>query len=145
VAILTWIILHTTCHSHSILHWKRVRKKSVWMKVPIAQSYLIPVAFNYGFSYHHVVGDYAMLLKWFPGRQSKVAPYATHQVGVSGNCNQYCIFHWEHYGFSKYSVHSRFCFFCSLMAIMPAGMQGSNNYGDRLETKPIIKFRVIAS
>lgn len=68
----------------SIRHWKRVRKKSVWMKVPIAQSYLIPVAFNHGFSYHHAVGDYAMLLKWLPGGQSKVPPYATHQVGVSG-------------------------------------------------------------
>ena len=89
--LLSWI-LHTACHSDSILHWKRVRKKSVWMKVPIAQSYLIPVAFNHGFSYHHAVGDYAMLLKWLPGRQSKVPPYATHQVGVSGNCNKYCIF-----------------------------------------------------
>ena len=54
------------------------------MKVPVAQSYLIPVAFNHGFSYHHAVGDYAMLLKWLPGKQSKVPPYATHQVGVSG-------------------------------------------------------------
>ena len=89
--LLIWILL-SACHSDSILHWKRGRKKSVWMKVPIAQSYLIPVAFNHGFSYHHAVGDYAMLLKWLPGRQSKVPPYATHQIGVSGNCNKYCIF-----------------------------------------------------
>ena len=93
MAILTWIILHTACHLDSILHWKRVTKKSVWMKVPTAQSNLIPVAFNHGFSYHHAVGDYAMLLKWLPGRQSKVPPYAIHQVGVSGNFNQYCFYH----------------------------------------------------
>ena len=55
------------------------------MKVPISQSYLIPVAFAHGFSYHHAVGDYAMLLKWLPQRVAcKVPPYATHQVGVAG-------------------------------------------------------------
>jgi len=69
----------------SILHWRRDAKKSVWMKVPIAQSYLIPVAFSHGFNYHHAVGDYAMLLKWLPQRVAcNVPPYATHQVGVAG-------------------------------------------------------------
>ena len=69
----------------SILQWQKDAKKSVWMKVPIAQSYLIPVAFSHGFSYHHAVDDYAMLLKWLPKRvPNKVPPYATHQVGVSG-------------------------------------------------------------
>ena len=69
----------------SILHWRRDAKKSVWMKVPIAQSYLIPVAFDHGFRYHHAVGEYAMLLKWLPQRVScNVPPYATHQVGVAG-------------------------------------------------------------
>ena len=55
------------------------------MKVPIAQSYLIPAAFDHGFSYHHAVNDYAMLLKWLPGGLNKVPSYATHQVGVSGD------------------------------------------------------------
>ncbi|RMX37015.1 hypothetical protein pdam_00005051 [Pocillopora damicornis] len=71
--------------SGSIQQWRKERKKSVWMKVPIVQSYLIPVAFEHGFSYHHAVGDHAMLLKWLPKKEhNKVPPYATHQVGVSG-------------------------------------------------------------
>ena len=69
----------------SILVWRRDAKKSVWMKVPIAQSYLIPVAFAHGFNYHHAVGNYAMLLKWLPQQVTcSVPPYATHQVGVAG-------------------------------------------------------------
>lgn len=76
----------STIFSGSIQQWRKERKKSVWMKVPIVQSYLIPVAFEHGFSYHHPVGDHAMLLKWLPKKEhNKVPPYATHQVGVSGN------------------------------------------------------------
>ena len=76
----------STIFSGSIQQWRKERKKSVWMKVPIVQSYLIPVAFEHGFSYHHAVGDHAMLLKWLPKKEhNKVPPYATHQVGVSGN------------------------------------------------------------
>lgn len=71
--------------TRSIQQWRKEKKKSVWMKVPIVQSYLIPVAFEHGFSYHHAVGDHAMLLKWLPKKEhNKVPPYATHQVGVSG-------------------------------------------------------------
>ena len=56
------------------------------MKVPIAQSHLIPVAFDHGFIYHHAVSDYAMLLKWLPQfEENKVPPFATHQVRVAGN------------------------------------------------------------
>ena len=73
----------------SIQLWRKDRKKSVWMKVPISQSYLIPVAFEHGFSYHHAVGDHAMLLKWLPKwEHNKVPSYATHQVGVSGNSDK---------------------------------------------------------
>ena len=76
----------STIFSGSIQQWRKERKKSVWMKVPIVQSYLIPVAFEHGFSYHHAVGDHAMLLKWLPKKEhNKVPPYATHQVGVSGD------------------------------------------------------------
>ena len=76
----------STIFSGSIQQWRKEKKKSVWMKVPIVQSYLIPVAFEHGFSYHHAVGDHAMLLKWLPKKEhNKVPPYATHQVGVSGN------------------------------------------------------------
>lgn len=76
----------STILSGSIQQWRKERKKSVWMKVPIVQSYLIPVAFEHGFSYHHAVGDHAMLLKWLPKKEhNKVPPYATHQVGVSGD------------------------------------------------------------
>lgn len=67
------------------MHWRRDAKKSVWMKVPIAQSYLIPVAYHHGFNYHHAVGNYAMLLKWLPQQVTcSVPPYATHQIGVAG-------------------------------------------------------------
>ena len=76
----------STIFSGSIQQWRKERKKSVWMKVPIVQSYLIPMAFEHGFSYHHAVGDHAMLLKWLPKKEhNKVPPYATHQVGVSGD------------------------------------------------------------
>ena len=88
----------STIFSGSIQQWRKERKKSVWMKVPIVQSYLIPVAFEHGFSYHHAVGDHAMLLKWLPKKEhNKVPPYATHQVGVSGNKDrvQRCIINRE--------------------------------------------------
>lgn len=69
----------------SILQWRRDAKKSVWMKVPISQSYLIPVAFFHGFNYHHAIGNYAMLLKWLPQQITcTVPPYASHQIGVAG-------------------------------------------------------------
>lgn len=69
----------------SILQWRRDAKKSVWMKVPVSQSYLIPVAFFHGFNYHHAVGNYAMLLKWLPQQITcNVPPYASHQIGVAG-------------------------------------------------------------
>lgn len=86
-----YFVFFYICESflESVLHWRRDAKKSVWMKVPISQSYLIPVAFAHGFSYHHAVGDYAMLLKWLPQRVAcKVPPYATHQVGVAGEWHQ---------------------------------------------------------
>ncbi|KAK2556010.1 Exocyst complex component 1 [Acropora cervicornis] len=68
----------------SILQWRRDAKKSVWMKVPVSQSYLIPVAFFHGFNYHHAVGNYAMLLKWLPQQITcNVPPYASHQIGVA--------------------------------------------------------------
>jgi len=77
--------LRLLCCSESILYWKEGRKTSAWMKVPIAQSHLIPVAFDHGFIYHHAVSDYAMLLKWLPQfEESKVPPFATHQVGAAG-------------------------------------------------------------
>lgn len=77
--------LRLFCCPESILYWKEGRKTSAWMKVPIAQSHLIPVAFDHGFIYHHAVSDYAMLLKWLPQfEESRVPPFATHQVGVAG-------------------------------------------------------------
>ena len=88
---MRYFVFFYICESflESVLHWRRDAKKSVWMKVPISQSYLIPVAFAHGFSYHHAVGDYAMLLKWLPQRVAcKVPPYATHQVGVAGERHQ---------------------------------------------------------
>ena len=58
---------------------------AVWLKVPIEQSDLIPVAARQGFVFHHAESQYSMLCTWLSSKiQSKLPKFASHQVGVAG-------------------------------------------------------------
>ncbi|XP_032223220.2 nucleoside diphosphate-linked moiety X motif 6 isoform X2 [Nematostella vectensis] len=68
-----------------IVQCKNNGNRAMWVKVPVDKSYLIPVVFKHGFTYHHAEGNHAMLLKWLPDNvECKVPPYASHQIGVAG-------------------------------------------------------------
>lgn len=59
-------------------------RAGVFMKVPLEQAGVIPLAAKHGFRYHHADGDAAMLLNWLPPTPSPVPDFATHVVGVGG-------------------------------------------------------------
>lgn len=59
-------------------------RKGVFMKVPIEQAGVIPLAAAEGFRFHHAEGGAAMLLNWLPGGCCPVPDFATHVVGVGG-------------------------------------------------------------
>ncbi|EDO35828.1 predicted protein [Nematostella vectensis] len=69
---------------YCIVQCKSNGNRAMWVKVPVDKSYLIPVVFKHGFTYHHAEGNHAMLLKWLPDNvECKVPPYASHQIGVA--------------------------------------------------------------
>lgn len=67
------------------MEWKKTNKNGVWLQIPMSMGQVIPIAADYGFEYHHAEGDTAVLCMWLrTDIPSKLPPYATHQVGVSG-------------------------------------------------------------
>jgi 8-oxo-dGTP pyrophosphatase MutT (NUDIX family) len=63
--------------------WRTMAKRGVWLKIPIAQAVLIPVATGLGFVFHHAEPDYVMMTHWLPADcESTIPPNASHQVGV---------------------------------------------------------------
>ncbi|KAL9326743.1 hypothetical protein ACSQ67_007388 [Phaseolus vulgaris] len=59
-------------------------KKGIWLKLPLEQSDLVPVAVKEGFQYHHAEPGYVMLTYWIPEGPSMLPANASHQVGVGG-------------------------------------------------------------
>ena len=57
---------------------------AAWLKVPIEQSGFISDAASLGFCYHHAVDNHAMLVQWLQEGKTRIADYASHQVGVCG-------------------------------------------------------------
>lgn len=68
----------------SLSHWKRMGKKGIWLKLPIEQSDLVPVAVKEGFQYHHAEPGYVMLTYWIPEGPCMLPANASHQVGIGG-------------------------------------------------------------
>eukprot|EP01017_Pseudomicrothorax_dubius_P026613 TRINITY_DN2987_c0_g1_i1.p1 TRINITY_DN2987_c0_g1~~TRINITY_DN2987_c0_g1_i1.p1 ORF type:complete len:254 (+),score=29.23 TRINITY_DN2987_c0_g1_i1:64-825(+) len=60
------------------------KRRSVWCKIPIGKSELIPFVVKHGFTFHHAETDFVMLTKWLAEGQSMLPSYVTHQVGVGG-------------------------------------------------------------
>ncbi|RDX99397.1 Nudix hydrolase 8, partial [Mucuna pruriens] len=68
----------------SLFHWKKMGKKGIWLKLPLEQSDLVPIAVKGGFQYHHAEPGYVMLTYWIPEGPSMLPANASHQVGVGG-------------------------------------------------------------
>ncbi|XP_042510888.1 nudix hydrolase 8-like [Macadamia integrifolia] len=68
----------------SLSRWKREGKKGVWLKIPLEQSELVPIAVKQGFQYHHAEREYIMLTYWIPEGPDLLPANASHQVGVGG-------------------------------------------------------------
>ncbi|XP_077984362.1 nucleoside diphosphate-linked moiety X motif 6-like [Glandiceps talaboti] len=69
----------------SLHHWKTSGRKAIWIRVPILQSALIPIAAQQGFTFHHTQGDTVMLCRWLrEDTPNRIPLYASHQVGVAG-------------------------------------------------------------
>ena len=62
--------------------WRERAVRGVWLKIPIYQSQLIPLAVCQGFAFHHAERTHAMLTTWLPDTPSTLPPNASHQVGV---------------------------------------------------------------
>ncbi|KAI5074702.1 hypothetical protein GOP47_0010663 [Adiantum capillus-veneris] len=67
---------------HSLLQWKSQSKKGIWLKLPIENVDLVPLAVKEGFCYHHAEKDYLMLTLWIAETPSTLPSNASHQVGV---------------------------------------------------------------
>lgn len=66
---------------------RNANRKGVWMRVPLSQGGVLPLAAAHGFRFHHAVGESAMLLAWLPEDEPCPVPdFATHVVGVGGMC-----------------------------------------------------------
>eukprot|EP00256_Glycine_max_P062082 XP_014631420.1 nudix hydrolase 8 [Glycine max] len=68
----------------SLSQWKKMGKKGIWLKLPLEQSDLVPIAVKEGFQYHHAEPGYVMLTYWIPAGPSMLPANASHQVGVGG-------------------------------------------------------------
>ena len=63
---------------------RNANRKGVWLRVPLEQAAIIPIAARHGFRFHHAEGDHAMLLAWLPETTCPVPDFATHVIGVGG-------------------------------------------------------------
>lgn len=68
----------------SLSQWKKMRKKGIWLKLPLEQSDLVPLAVKEGFQYHHAQPGYVMLTYWIPEGPCMLPANASHQVGIGG-------------------------------------------------------------
>jgi 8-oxo-dGTP pyrophosphatase MutT (NUDIX family) len=67
----------------SLRTWRGEGLRTVWLRVPIAKSGLVPVAVEAGFEYHHCRSDFVMLIcRLVSGIE--VPSYASHCIGAGG-------------------------------------------------------------
>ncbi|KAL2348183.1 hypothetical protein Fmac_002183 [Flemingia macrophylla] len=68
----------------SLSHWKKMRKKGIWLRLPSEKCDLVPIAIKEGFRYHHAEPGYVMLTYWIPEGPCMLPANASNQVGVGG-------------------------------------------------------------
>ena len=97
--------------SASLEAWRSDGKRGVWVKIPLTQAELVPIAakvspkkkafiwcsimscfveyyslcfsFKLGFKFHHAHSDYVMMTQWLPVNEESTLPlYATHNIGT---------------------------------------------------------------
>ncbi|XP_072549663.1 nucleoside diphosphate-linked moiety X motif 6 isoform X1 [Salminus brasiliensis] len=68
----------------SLSQWRSDGRIAAWLYVPLAQCRLAETAALHGFTFHHALGDTAVLSLWMGPGESRLPGYATHQVGVAG-------------------------------------------------------------
>lgn len=66
----------------SITFWRSIKRRGVWLKIPIEKSELIAPAVAAGFVFHHAERKYLMLNHWLSTEENRMPENATHQVGV---------------------------------------------------------------
>ncbi|KAH7422947.1 hypothetical protein KP509_12G033000 [Ceratopteris richardii] len=66
----------------SISQWKSELKKGIWLKLPIENAELVPIAVKEGFVYHHAEQEYLMLTLWIHESVCTLPANASHQVGI---------------------------------------------------------------
>lgn len=61
----------------------------MWLRVPILQSSLVAVAASQGFAFHHAEQGSSTLTLWLGEGPSRLPGFATHQLGVAGELQQW--------------------------------------------------------
>ena len=63
--------------------WAAEEKRGIWIRIPTAQSHLIPAITSQGFDFQHAAPGEAVLTKWLPKHSESRLPHGpTHQVGI---------------------------------------------------------------
>jgi len=63
--------------------WAEEEKRGIWIRIPTAQSHLIPAITSHGFDFQHAAPGEAVLTKWLPKHTESRLPHGpTHQVGI---------------------------------------------------------------
>jgi 8-oxo-dGTP pyrophosphatase MutT (NUDIX family) len=66
----------------SLEEWKLLKKRGIWLKLPIDKSAYVPIAVNMGFTFHHAEKEHVMMTTWLSEEENHMPPNASHQVGV---------------------------------------------------------------
>ena len=69
--------------AESLDTWRSEARAVVWMQIPRQQAELIPIAVEYGFTFHHAVDAYVQMIQRLEA-DAFVPPFATHYVGAGG-------------------------------------------------------------
>jgi len=68
---------------HSLDIWRNEGYQAVWLEIPLDQAYVVPVAAEAGFEYHHANSGYVMMTRKL--EENTFLPlYATHYIGAGG-------------------------------------------------------------
>jgi len=72
--------------AHSIQSWREMKRRGVWLRIPIESSELIPAAVDNGFWFHHSSSNYLLMCTWLPGgkEQSRLPAAASHYIAAAG-------------------------------------------------------------
>lgn len=66
----------------SLDYWRSMKRRGIWLKIPISKADFIPAAVGCGFVFHHAEHDYLMMNHWLSSDENRMPANCTHQVGV---------------------------------------------------------------